>query len=161
MNTKFIRDNLYEFKKDFGVIIRYITVVQSEVDIDTGVRSFIKTAFDLPAVMLPRQLTRKFIQDIGYLAANKNFTYGALNDYMQVKFIIDRNDIPKDLDISIDGYLTYNNKRYEKVDFDIVGDDVAFIMTAKEAEGGKAYNIVTLKVGNSLQFQDGASYELN
>ncbi len=161
MNTKFIKDMLYEMKKDYGARIRYITLLGSEVQVETGKREFIKKAYDITAVVLPRQLSRKFIQDIGYLAANKNFTYGALNDYSDIKFIIDQDDLPKDVDISLDGYVVYNHTRYEKTKFELIEHQVAFLLSAKAAEGGKPYDIMPAKVGNSFQIQQGVSYELN
>lgn len=161
MNTKFVKDAIYEFKKDYGAQIRYITIEQAVIDIETGKTDYIKRDYTIDVVVLPRRLTRKFIQDIGYLAANKNFTYGALNDYNEVKFLIDCDDLPKGLDISLNGYLVYNNKRYEKTEFDLIDHDVAFMLSAKGAEGGKPYDIVRPKASSGLQLQHGVSFELN
>jgi hypothetical protein len=161
MNTNFVRQLLYEFKKDYGEQIRYISIAHSEMQVETGERNFIKTAYIITAIPLPKQLSRKFIQDIGYLAANKNFTYGGFNDYIQLKLIIDAEDFPKGLEPELTGYIVYNNKRYEKVEFEILEHKLAYIVTAKGVEGSKPYDIMTLKAFNTLQFQSGPSYELN
>jgi hypothetical protein len=161
MNNKFIKDLLYQFKKDYGAKIRYIVIVQSDLDVETGKRDFIKQDFLIDVVVLPRRISRKFIQDIGYLAANKNFTYGAFNDYNEIKFLIDIDDFPKGLNISLDGYLVYNDKRYEKTEFDLIEHEVAFMLSAKGVEGGKPYDIIRPKVSSGLQLQHGVSFELN
>lgn len=161
MNTRFIKDILYSLKRDYGDQIRYIVLNQSELVVETGKRNIQKTAYQIDAIILPRKLQRKFIQDIGYLAANKNFTYGALNDYSEMKFIIDCDDLPRDLDINFDGYVVYNGKRYEKTEFELLEHKVAFLLTAKAMEGGKPYDVQSIKVGNSFQLQQGVSYELN
>lgn len=161
MNTRFIKNLLYKLKKDYGTTLKYISLVQSEVNFDTGTRDIIKNSHELTVVALPRTLSRKFIQDIGYLAANKNFTYGALNDYNDIKFIVDRDDLPKGLNIEIDGYVIYNGKRYEKVSFEIIEHEIAFMLTCKGVEGAKPYDINKIKVKSSFQLQQGVSFELN
>lgn len=161
MNTRFIKDIVYAMKREYGDEIRYIVLTQSELVVETGKRNIEKVAYTITAVILPRKLQRKFIQDIGYLAANKNFTYGALNDYSEMKFIIDFDDLPKGLDINFDGYVVYNGKRYEKTEFELLEHGVAFLLTAKAAEGGKTYDSQQLRVGNGLQLQQRVSYELN
>lgn len=161
MNTRFIKNVIYKLKKDYGVSLKYITISQSEVNFDTGQRNIIKSVCEFIAVALPKTLTRKFIQDIGYLAANKNFTYGALNDYNDIKFIIDRDDLPSELNLEIDGYVIYNGKRYEKIQFEIIEHEVAFMLSCKNREGSKAYDITKLNPQSSFQLQQGVSFELN
>lgn len=161
MNNKFIKDLLYELKKDYGTQIRYINIDYSDVNIDTGKRSFIKSAYTFNAIILPRRTTRKFVQDIAYLAANKNFTYGGLNDYNEIKFIIDLDDLPKDLNISLDGYLIHNHKRYEKIEFELIEHEIAFMLSTKGVEGSKPYDIMPFLVQSTFQLQHRVNFELN
>lgn len=161
MNTNFIKETLYTMKIDYGTIIRYITIIQSDVQIETGIRDIIKNVYDFNAVVLPRKLTRKFIQDIGYLAANKNFTYGALNDYNEIVIIIDPEDLPRNLQPELNGYIIYQGKRYEKTEFELFGENAAYILKAKGAEGGKPYDIMSLRVHSNFQLQTGVNCELN
>jgi hypothetical protein len=111
MNTRFITDILYDFKKDYGDDLRYIMLDHVEADIETGRRNNNRTYFDLEVIIMPQMLVRKFIQDIGYLAADKNFTYGGLNDYNSMPVIIRGQDLPENFKADLNGYCTYKHER--------------------------------------------------
>jgi hypothetical protein len=117
--------------------------------------------YELPAVLLPQDLVRKFMQDIGYLAANKNFTYGALNDYYTSKFLILDDDLPKGLPINLNGYVVWNHKRLERVSFEIMENGVAYLLTAKASEGGVPYDKIPATTQNKLVIGQAVTYELN
>lgn len=160
-NVRFIRNILYQFKKDYGTDIRYIMIDHSEFQADTGERKFIKKVYQLPAVLLPTNMLRKFVQDIGYLAANKNFTYGALNDYLTTSFIVLGEDLPSGIKPDLDGYVIINEERYEKVSIITLDHGVAHLFIAKNAQGGLAYDIQNEVARNSLQISQTVKYELN
>jgi hypothetical protein len=80
-NAIMIRRLLYAFKRQWGTEFDYVQILESTADDRTGSRTIKREVVRLPAIKLPLSQLRKFIQDIGYLAADKNFTYGGLNDY--------------------------------------------------------------------------------
>lgn len=160
MTSTMIRRLLYAFKKQWGATFDYIQIRQSEVDDRTGQRQIERKVIRFPAVKLPISQLRKFIQDIGYLAANKNFTYGGLNDYNTMHILIDSNDMPRGFEPELNGYITLNHKRYERVSFDNVFD-TAFILTVRGVEGASPYAQVPAGTYNRLQIQGRVDVELN
>jgi hypothetical protein len=160
-NVMFMRRAIYQFKKDYGTLIRYFVIKNSSTDTKTGARLIEKDMFELPAVLLPQDLVRKFMQDIGYLAANKNFTYGALNDYLTSKFLILDDDLPKGLAINLNGYIVWNHKRLERISFESMENGVAYLLTAKASEGGVPYDKIPATTQNKLVIGQAVTYELN
>ena len=114
----------------------------------------------MQVVVLPIHTARKFIQDIGYLAANKNFTYGALNDFNKAMFLFDRSELPDDFQPELNGYINYNGKRYERVSLENLLD-TAFVLVAQGVEGANPYAILDVRAQNMLQMQGEVTVELN
>lgn len=158
--SQMIRRLLYSLKRDWGTTFDWVQIQSFEVDDRTGVRQVQRQAFKVPGVLLPQNQIRKFMQDIGYLAANKNFTYGALNDYNTVKLLFDINDVPPSVRMDLDGYITFNRKRYERVSFDNLAE-VAYLLVARGVEGASPFSQILETAHNVLQIQGRVSYELN
>lgn len=160
MQTQMIRRLLYSLKKDWGTTFDWVQILQSEVDDRTGTRQIQRRVFSLPGVLLPQSQARKFIQDIGYLAADKNFTYGALNDFNTLKFLVDANDMPPECALELNGYVNYNHKRYERVSFDNLAE-AAFLFVVRGVEGANPYARIEQPTFNVLQLQQRVTLELN
>jgi hypothetical protein len=160
MNSQMIRHLLYAFKKQWGGQFDYIQILTSEADARTGDRNIQRTVLRFPAVKLPITQARKFIQDIGYLAANKNFTYGGLNDFNTVTLLIDINDLPNGFKIDLNGYLIHDQKRYERVSFSNLAG-AAYLLVARGVEGALPYARISEYAQSTLQIQSRATYELN
>lgn len=160
MNTQNLRRLLYAFRRDWGAIVDYVQIISSEVNDSTGEMNVVKSVYPIPMIFLQQDTMRKFIQDIGYLAANKNFTYGALNDFNKLQVLIDRKWLPNGFDINLNGYFVRGTKRYERVSFENVLD-VAYIMTAQGVEGANPYARSSVTLCGKLGLQQGVVYELN
>lgn len=160
MANTVIRRLLYALKRQWGGTLDYVQIQLSQVNDDTGARDITKQVFCLPVIVLPKKIARKFIQDIGYLAADKNFTYGALNDFNTISFIILANDLPEGFDVNLNGYVNYLGKRYDRqVIDDLFGE--AYVITVQGVSGSTAYNQMGVKAQNTLQMQQRVVYELN
>lgn len=158
MNTRFVADIVYDLIKDFGGDIRYIVINSSVLNEETGKRAIDKTLYSFTAAIAPQEMVRKFVQDIGYLAADKNFTYGGLNDYNSVLIIVDGEDVTFNPDL--DGYVIYDNQRYSKARMTRIGDGVAYIFQLKKVMGDLPNDIKELFVGDQIDFQEGENNEL-
>lgn len=160
MQTQMIRRLLYSLKKDWGTTFDWMKIIQSEVNDRTGERTIQRQVFTIPGVLLPQSQARKFIQDIGYLAANKNFTYGALDDYNTLKFLVDINDVPPECALELNGYVNYRFKRYERVSFDNLAE-AAFLLVVKGVEGTNPYGRISQPTFNALCLKQKVTFELN
>lgn len=154
-----IRRLLYSLKRDWGAIFEYVQLIESEANLSTGLRTVKRKAFQIPGVLLPQNQIRKFMQDIGYLASDKNFTYGALNDFNTLKFLFDKNDIPENA-LDLNGYIVYNGKRYERVELGEM-QDTAILLLARGVEGAMPYSTIIEGTYNALQVGGRVIVELN
>lgn len=154
-----IRRLLYSLKRDWGATFEYVQIIESELDLTTGTRRIQRKAHQIPGVLLPQNQIRKFMQDIGYLAADKNFTYGALNDYNTLKFLFDKDDVPPGV-LDLNGYIVYAGKRYERVE---IGEmqETAILLLARGVEGAAPYSTVDQSTHNTLQVGGRVIVELN
>lgn len=155
MNSIFLRRLLYTFKRDYGTVIDYVQVVSSTPNDDTGDIRVVRKVFTVPAVILPKQTVRKFVQDIGYLAADKNFTYGGMNDYEAVTFLVDRYDMPDDWDPALDGYINQCGRRYDRVSIDNMLDE-CYVIVAKGVVGANRFETIDLRACDRLGINDRA-----
>jgi hypothetical protein len=155
-----LRRLLYTFKRQWGAEFDYIQIIRSEVDDRTGRRQIDRNVLHFRGVLLPLNQLRKFIQDIGYLAANKNFTYGALNDFNTFNILFDIHDMPPEFNPELNGYITHGHKRYERVSITSFYDQ-AYLLTVRGVEGANPYAEVRQRAFNTLQIQGRVTYELN
>lgn len=160
MNNVVIRRLLYALKREWGTTFDYVQIVSSEANDITGSRTIKREVIRLPAVLLPQNMLRKFIQDIGYLAANKNFTYGGYNDLNTIALLVSRFDTPENFNVNLNGYVNYGHKRFEKVSIDNLFEE-AYIIIARGTEGANPYAQIADRAFNTLQIQGRVVYELN
>lgn len=148
---------VYSLRKQYGSSLRYIELLSSDVNRTTGRRTIVKKTHDIDVVHLPAMLMRKFIQDIGFLAANKNFTYGGLNDFNSVGFLFE------DLcfDPNLNGYIVWQEQRYEKTSIENFNNGEAYLLMCKLVQGGEAFDVEPVNAGNTFQMQGVATCELN
>lgn len=160
MNNLSLRRLVYALKRQWGVELTYVQIVSSKLDDRTGSREIERRVITFKGVVLPQHLARKFIQDIGYLAANKNFTYGALNDFNKLTVLFDRAELPMGFQPELNGYINYNGRRYERVSFDNLLEE-AFVLVAQGVEGANPYAVIDVRAESRLQMQGRVVVELN
>lgn len=148
---------VYGLERQYGSCLRYVEILSSDTNRTTGSRAIVKRAVNVDVVHLPASVMRKFVQDIGYLAANKNFTYGGLNDYSEVGFLFRKLSFNPDLN----GYTIWNNRRYEKSEVVNFNNGEVYLLKVKLIEGGSPFDVESAYAGNTLQLAGVATYELN
>lgn len=155
--NQFIRKNImYPFKRRFGLPA---TIFQLDIvtnDVETGVQTKFYNRFKIKKViLLPRNLIRKFVYDLSYIAANKNFTYGGLFDFTNRIILIDGRDIkfkpnPND-HIEIEG-VRENIKKVEEFEH----ASVAWIIGTSRIEGEPPTPNISTRgtLSHTLEFTD-------
>lgn len=159
-NSQALSRLLYSLKRQWGKEFDYVQILSSDLNDRTGDREISRSVFRIPAVLLPQSTVRKFIQDIGYLAADKNFTYGGLNDFNKLTLLIDKNDLPEGFNENLNGYVNYGHKRFEMVKIDNLFE-IAFLLTSQGVEGANPYAVISRRVESVLGLNQRVSYELN
>ena len=89
-----MRKILYRLKRQFGAEIIVYKVADATTNLQTGAltRQYLTTTVKR-AIVMPAKTLRDFVYDLSFIAANKNFTYGAFFDLSYRAIIIDQKDL--------------------------------------------------------------------
>lgn len=154
-NQRSLANTIYSLMRQYKVMVTFVDVSASETDYETGERKIGKRAIYLvPTFGLPETQKRKFMQDIGYLAANKNFTYGGLNTFSDRSFIVLGRNLPFNYDHTMKGYVIIDNKRYEKVLVTNICEGID-LYDIKEYKNNTPYNIIPINIEQRLLIDQG------
>lgn len=130
-NLRQIAVLLYKLKRNFGrklTLRKFVSVTQ---DVTTGKQTQVFTSHAIRrAIVMPYSRARDFIYDLTFVAANKNFTYGAFFDRASTAVIIDKADIP-DLTIQPEDDLVIDEVRYQIVNTDETEGNTAYLLKVK------------------------------
>lgn len=112
-NLKEQRRTIYNLKHAYGVPIVLIKPTSQTIDPRTGQVATTEVTITIrKAVFLPEMTSRDFAFTLSYLAANKNFVYGAGFDTRSSTLLIDSKDVPADFQPTTNFHVTYDGRRY-------------------------------------------------
>lgn len=152
--TRFIKQVLYQLKKEFGFEITIHRVVSETKDLENGtIEPVIITQRVRRAIMLPDDSQRKFEYDLAFIAAAKNFTYGGFYDTSIRRVIIDVADL-RGFEVAIDDYFIWNEKRWNISRIDWFELQTGIVLYAKMVEGTVRYQVSTLSLESTVTFSD-------
>lgn len=132
-NLREIRIILYRLKRSYGLPAIIKRVDASHQDIKTG--AIIKTYLEFPikrVIILPTKELRNFLYDLTYIAANKNFTYGAMFDQRSRAMIIDIKDAPQGFVLTTNDHICFEDRRYEIKEFALAEHNQGWLLNTIE-----------------------------
>jgi hypothetical protein len=161
-NVMFIKDTIYQMEHDYGVELTYYVVEKSDMNLETGKVNVTRKSYRIKkAIELGTKLQRQFIQDIAYLAANKNFTYGALFDQNKSVYLIGRRQLPRGVEINLNNFFIRGHKRFVIDSADILEHGCGWVVTVKNHEGASPFETHKLTVRNKIEYQHDIQGVLN
>jgi hypothetical protein len=110
---RFIKSVIRHLKNKYGQTVTLKNLTPGTINWSSGSVSgnSIASLTVKRVIVLPSRTTRKFAYDIGYLAANKNFTYGGFYDVNQRDIIIDEDDL-RTFVLDMDSRLNFGGHDY-------------------------------------------------
>lgn len=157
----FIRRVLYTLKKEYGTPMDIYQFISVAIDPKTGKRTAERRRIQIrKAIILPSVISRKFSYDLAYIAANKNFTYGANYDINSRTVIVEANDIPEGVEIVNDNYVVIEGHRYEIRIVERLEHEYGYLLTIKETTGALPYQVIAQSVGNTLRMEQNVNGEV-
>lgn len=104
---------LYALQRKWGTPADLYKVSVGSPDFVSGGKGVSRTLHHIPLFVTSSVTsTRKFEYDIGYLAANKNFTYGGFYEPGDRLGFIAASDVPSLIEITQEDYMIINGQRY-------------------------------------------------
>jgi hypothetical protein len=131
------RQMMYRMKRDSGQPVAIYRVTQATPNFSTGaITPAARTKYDIKrAIVLPLRVNQKFEYDLGFVAANKNFTYGGLFQIGDREVIIDAADLPNDFMLDKENdYIVYDNRRFNIQYFDALDYRVGFYLHLRQTQ---------------------------
>ncbi len=153
--NRFIRQALYQLKRQFGLSMRLIRRDQSGgVDFETGVTDYSREAYDIDrAILLPAKGSRSF----DYARIEVQWSYGAYFDITDRTFIVDTHDLPAGFKPKKDDYIITTEddgrKRYDIFRIEDYEQGRGFVIVAREVEtdGEQLYDVINVLAENRLE----------
>ena len=134
--NRFIRQNIYTLKREYGGSITVYKLVDASTNLDSGVKSYSANSYEIRrAIVLPVHVVRHVIQSISLISANKKIVQGGTFDMGDRVFIIDRRDVPSTLDLMKDDWIIYDDRRYDIKAIDEYEQRTAWLIVGKLIAG--------------------------
>ncbi len=153
------RAGMYRFKRSYGFPIDLYKLVSSVADPRTGKIVVTTRMFHVPkAVVLAgaqsrKQLARKMAAGT---EAARDFAASGSYDTNLLDFIIDRKDVPRDLELTSDDWIIHDNRKYQVVKFGGVEKE-SWTVTARELVGEIPIQTPALKAEDSLGLSEASN----
>lgn len=124
-----IRVILYRLKRQYGLKVTYTRKASPDTyDLKTGEVTRDPEVLTIRrAPVLPAREIKRFAYDLSYIAANKNFTYGALYTTKTRAVIIEKRDLPKGFAASTDDTISFEGQTYEIKEFHPAENNQSFL----------------------------------
>lgn len=150
MAISFIRRVIKSLKKRYPMSVVFRRIWASDFDATTGTKTQNVQSWTIErAVVSPDTGVRDFAYDLAFIAANKNFTYGATFDESTRSLILDADDLPSDFVPTVNDYVLIDFQVYQVKQADIY-DGAAYLITALHISGDEAENIKRVSVQSDL-----------
>jgi len=128
-----MRRILYRLKRQYGYRMWLYKVETDSNNVQTGEITRTYEVYEIrKGIVLPKRLTRKFAYDLTYLAANKNFQYGAYYDLGIRDIIIETKDLPNNLQPDLRWHIIFDHKRFELREINFYDQRLAMYIQAHE-----------------------------
>lgn len=158
-NIRQIKIILYRLKKDFGQRVNIIIPGSMTQDVMTGVITTNEQSIIVKkAIILDAKISRDFVYDLSFIAANKNFTYGGLFDVSKRTMILDGLDLPKGYVPTLNDRCVFNNTRYQfanPLEPTVYG--LGWIINLQSLANQKTENVQVEKMGQATAITQGVT----
>ena len=129
---RFIKNTIYQLKRDYGFTIIAYRIVSKEIDVETGEQKVVLQDKEIKRVLLlPNSLTRKEGKAGGYYDPNKRVI---LIEYQP------------DFKINIGDYVIYNRQKFNIIEISEFEYQKAYILTLQSDTRAPIANIFTRAV---------------
>lgn len=155
---RFIRRTIYQMKRRQGKPMDvYVPSSVGTIDLDTGVLTRTYTKYHVRrGILLPQDIKPKFVQDLAYIAANRNFTEGGIFDRAERWFLFDKRDLPVELN-DTNSYIVVGETRYNMIDITLMEDSATYAIKTRGVIGEIPYRQIDGIVRDRLTITETAN----
>lgn len=147
---------LYALRQKWGVPADFykVSINQTINTIESGKKGVTREVYHISSFLTSAvDLIKKFEYDIGFLAANKNFTYGGFYEPGDRLCVLDGSLVPEGLTVEQEDYFIHDRKRYDIQRVEAFDHQVGWILHLRATKNIKQYAIVHEYVYNHLTIE--------
>jgi hypothetical protein len=134
---------IYKLKRQYSQEVVVQKITETERDWKNGNRQrHIQHVFIRRAVVTGTDVLKRFVYDLSFIAANKNFIVGGLFDQLDNFIIIDGKDLPKGFKINHDSRLIIDSKKFEIKKIAKTPDDKSYFIHGRSLETYEFFEFV-------------------
>ena len=135
---------IYRLKRSLAseILVQKITKTSRNIEVGTRGRQ-IQHHRVRKAIVGGSDILKRFVYDLSYIAANKNFTTGALFDQTDGLVIIDAKDLPKGYKLSHDDRIIKEGRLLQIHSFTTTADLRSYIIHTKTLETYETYEYIS------------------
>ena len=151
-NVAFVRRILYKLKRNYGYALDLYKILSTTENVETGAKTVNRVRHHLrkAVILTPAELKRQYQYDMSYVAVNQRFSYGAFYDTEALFLIIDCNDLPRGLELTLEDFAIYKHKRYNFDKVEPLEQNLAIMIKMRESKGQTVGEIHQVSVTNTL-----------
>lgn len=144
--TRQHRIAIYRLKRDWGLNVTLYRALTNVNNVQTGVITRTYQVIDIErAPVLHKIANRKFVYDLAYIAADKNFTEGAFFDQGGRVIILDAHDLPKGFEPTLNDFLVFRTQRYEIKQLETIEELAIYHLSVLQIDNQNSERWVTAK----------------
>lgn len=153
-----VNQNLYSLKRQYGGRIVLSTLVDADTEYATGVKSVdYQIRHIRRAIILPSRVMRDVVASVARITSNKKMAYGGEFSVGDRGFIIHGKDIPSNVSIRVDDWITYRGERYGITKILNVCGDTGWMIFARKHPGTTL--TFHTQAGSAVHLNDESQYE--
>lgn len=153
---------LYDLKRQYGQPVGLYEQQISSPDLRNGTLNTIQVVHNIPlAIVLSPKFFTKGIYGTALLKAGRQFSYGAFLNIDTKIVILDRLDLPIDIDISLANHVVLKGTRFEIDSFEELENDLGYILAIKRVTGVTPQEVHTECALQTFRIAQQATYTLN
>lgn len=109
-----MRQLLYPIKRRRGEPVQVHQIDDNDVNLQSGAITKSYLTYKIKkAIVLPVDTNRSFVYDLAFIAANKNFTGGGFFNKLNTIVIIDMQELPTGIIVSLNDYCSIKGVTYK------------------------------------------------
>lgn len=130
----------YALERKLGVEASLYKVTSQSPNFETGRLNVTTSVMRIPRfITCSMEEAHKFEYDLGYLAANKNFTYGGLYEPGDRLGLFSGRNLPEGFRVEMSDYIVWDGQKYDIVRIQTYDHSAGFALQLRATKGQRAY----------------------
>ena len=158
-NVRFIKNTIYNLKKDFGEWMDLYITGKSTVDLRTGTQTILKKVLQIKCVNISQVTLAQIAHLFPMLVGTKHTAYAPTTDKNTALIVIEQSDLPKGTELTTSCFVVLNRQKYQIQKIESSEHDLMYVATLVRINSQVNFEIHELHAESRLLYQQIAGSE--